>query len=57
MMKVTYSDEWLQGITATEVHGYRLKQPIGFLAKHVDKPERAAKRTPVRKPTNKRKPK
>lgn len=36
------------GVTATEVHGYRLKQPIGFLARHnPEKPKRnrAAKRS------------
>ncbi len=25
------------GVTATEVHGYKLKQPIGFLAAHISK--------------------
>lgn len=29
------------GVTANEVHGYRLKQPIGFLARHnPEKPKR-----------------
>ena len=39
--------------TATEVHGGRLMQPIGFLAVHVEpKPARkkAPKRSPKRRP-------
>jgi len=32
-------------MTTIDVHGYRLQQPIGFLAKHVEPPPPKPKRT------------
>lgn len=43
------------GETATEVHGYKLQQPIGFLAKHIEKAPRKRKPKSNTKPeTNSR---
>ena len=35
------------GVTASEVHGYQLKQPIGFLARH--KPKKSKRKSKERK--------
>lgn len=41
-----YKDDY--GVTATEVHGYALKQPIGFTAQHIS--ERANRKSKKRSP-------